>query len=154
MRNFIVTAALDVFGIFVLALITCIFSFLSKVDISYFVLLSLFVAIATLLLYPSYIIGKFNHDLQGKRGRYHGGPVFWVLICNFSLPIILAHTSSVLKVMGFIDVSKYVFENRFIVVLWSTITLIILYLISIITLYLYKRFQRKMSLRIVENGCL
>ncbi len=106
------------------------------------------------LLYVSYIIGKFNYDLQGKKGRYHGGPVFWVLICNFSLPITLTHTSSMLKVMGFVDLGKYIFENRFIVVIWSTMTLIILYLSFIVLSYLYGRLQEKTSLRIVENGLL
>lgn len=134
MRNSIVNAIPKVFRIFVFVLATYIFSLLSKVDIvdiSYFVPLLFFVAIAASLIYSSYKIEKFNHDLQGKKNRYCGGLISWILIFNFSLPIVFAQLSVVLKLAGFVDLSKYIFENRFIACFWSTIVLILLCILII-----------------------
>jgi len=151
MRNSIVTTSIT-FCIFALMLVTYIFSLLSKVDSSYFFVLLPLVLMGMSLLYISYMIGKFNHDLQGKKGRYYGGPVFWILICDFSLPVISAQLSSILKIVGFEGAGNYLFENRFTLMLWSTIILIVLFFLTIPLVYFYQKFRDRLNLRIVENG--
>jgi len=137
--------------------ITYLYYYFSGAESEYSPLILVIVIVGTTVLYVTYTVGKFNHSLytnnQKKylQTRYCGGLIFWILATGFGLPLILNSLSFLLKKMGFDVIGNYIFECRFLAMIWFALIVTSLYLLGIFLKYLYRRFKKKLNFRILTN---
>lgn len=146
-------------GLFWISLISFsayVYSFLSGLDSSNFLISVVLIVGGSFLLYISYAVGKVNRIISDPKNckSYKGGLLFWTVLATLLTPVVMNCLSIFLKRSHSEVEYGNIYQLRFWGMLLVPPTIFSLYALTRWLIFRFRRFRERLGVGIIERGTL